>query len=146
MSMMEIKITTGHVPEEAKKLRQDVFVTEQGFTDEFDEFDCKSTHFVLFSDDGPAATLRFYDEGGGSVHVGRVAVKKEYRGAGLGRLLMNEAFSIASAMGYEKMTVGAQEDKSGFYERCGFKVCGEKYFEQDYPHLPMEKLLEGVGE
>lgn len=138
---MEIRIFSGHVPDESAMIRRAVFVDEQHFTDEFDEFDEKSTHLVLYDDGAPAATLRFYDEGGGSAHVGRVAVKKELRGKGLGKILMNEAFRLAQAEGYKRMTVGAQEDKSGFYESCGFSANGERYFEQNYPHVNMTKQL-----
>lgn len=137
---MEIKIFNGRVPEESAEIRKTVFVDEQGFSDEFDDFDEKSTHMVLYDDGGKAvATLRFYDEGSGSVHVGRVAVRKENRGSGYGKILMNEAFEIAQAEGYKKMTVGAQEDKAGFYSSCGFKPTGERYLEQDYPHVSMVK-------
>lgn len=134
---MIIKTYEYAVPQEAAKLRQEVFVDEQGFIDEFDEYDCKAIHLVMFDIDEPVATLRFYDEGQGSWHVGRVAVKKSRRGEGLGRVLMDKAFEIVRKMGGTAMTVGAQEDKAGFYKRCGFEQYGEKYFEQDYPHVNM---------
>ena len=138
---MNIKVYYNEVPEGAASLRQEVFVDEQGFVDEFDEHDALATHLVMFDGGEPVATLRFYDEGGGSVHVGRVAVRRSRRGEGLGRVLMNEAFKLAREAGMTKMTVGAQEDKSPFYARCGFTQVGERYFEQDYPHVNMEIAL-----
>ena len=138
---MTVKIFKNSVPSEAAQIRQEVFVKEQGFIDEFDEFDSKSVHFVMYDGTEPVATLRFYDEGSGSYHVGRVAVKKSRRGEGLGRTLMQEAVKEAKNLGAKRLSVGAQEDKAGFYERCGFKRYGERYFEQDYPHLNMELYL-----
>lgn len=135
---MIINAYKGAVPDEAARLRQEVFVEEQGFIDEFDEYDTAATHLVMFDGEEPVATLRFYDEGGNSCHVGRVAVKKSRRGEGLGKILMDEAFRLARKSGAKKMTVAAQEDKSGFYVRCGFKQVGERFFEQDYPHVNME--------
>ena len=135
---MTINVYKGAVPDEAARLRQEVFVEEQGFIDEFDEYDTASTHLVMFDGEEPVATLRFYDEGNSSCHVGRVAVKKSRRGEGLGMILMDEAFKLARKSGAKKMTVAAQEDKSGFYARCGFKQVGERFFEQDYPHVNME--------
>ena len=129
------------VPEESAVIRQEVFVSEQGFNDEFDEYDKRSVHLVMLDGNEAVATLRFYSEGGGSYHVGRVAVRKSRRGEGLGRLLMEEAVKVIRALGGTEMTVGAQEDKSGFYESCGFERCGERYFEQDYPHVNMRKRL-----
>ena len=136
---MNVKVYKNAVPAEAAALREEIFVKEQGFYDEFDEFDSRSVHLVLFDGEEPVATLRFYDEGGGSYHIGRVAVKKDRRGEGLGRLLIDEAAKEVKLLGGSALTVGAQEDKAGFYSRCGFEQCGERYFEQDYPHVPMKK-------
>lgn len=141
MGSIEIRIYKNKVPAEAETIRREVFVLEQGFSDEFDGFDSISTHLVMFYDDSPVATLRFYDEGDGSCHVGRVAVKKDRRGYGFGKIIMNEAFELARAEGFIRMTVGAQEDKAGFYISCGFEPDGERYFEQNYPHLPLSKKL-----
>lgn len=138
---MTVKKYLNDVPEEAARLRQEVFVDEQGFVDEFDEFDGRSVHLVMFDGGEPVATLRFYDEGGHSYHVGRVAVKKTRRGEGLGRILMDEAVKEAARLGGVRMTVGAQEDKAGFYERCGFVRTGERHFEQDYPHVGMVREI-----
>lgn len=134
---MTVKLYKNAVPPEAALLRQSIFVDEQGFVDEFDEYDEKSVHIVMFDGDEPVATLRFYDEGAGSYHIGRVAVKRDRRGEGLGRLLIDEAVKSVREIGGRRLTVGAQEDKAGFYARCGFKQCGERYFEQDYPHVSM---------
>lgn len=138
---MTVKTYYNSVPTEAAKLRQEVFVDEQGFTDEFDEYDEKSAHLVMFDGDEPVATLRFYCEGDGSYHVGRVAVKKNRRGEGLGRILMDEAIKAVRSIGGVQLTVGAQADKAGFYSRCGFERYGEDYFEQNYPHVNMKMKL-----
>ena len=134
---MTFKTFKNAVPPESARLRQEIFVDEQGFTDEFDEFDSRSVHILLFDGNEAVATLRFYDEGGGSCHIGRVAVKKSRRGEGLGRMLIAEAVKEAGALGAVQLTVGAQEDKAGFYSSCGFKETGERYFEQDYPHVEL---------
>ena len=136
---MTVKTYKNAVPKEAAGLREEIFVQEQGFTDEFDEYDSKAVHLVIFDGEEPVATLRFYDEGGGSYHIGRVAVKKDRRGEGLGRLLIDEAVKEIRLLGGSALTVGAQEDKAGFYSRCGFSQSGERYFEQNYPHIPMKK-------
>ena len=138
---MTIKTYKNAVPDEAAKIRQEVFVDEQGFVDEFDEYDCRSTHLVMFDGDEPVATLRFYDESDGSYHVGRVAVKKSRRGEGLGHIIMDEAAEAVKKLGGVQLTVGAQADKAGFYSRCGFERYGEDYFEQNYPHVNMKKIL-----
>ena len=134
---MEIKRFSGAVPEDSAEIRREVFVDEQGFTDEFDEFDEISTHIVIYDNNTPIATLRFYSEGGGSYHIGRVAVRRSRRKEGLGRVLIDEAIKAVRELGGTALTVGAQENKAGFYARCGFLPEGERYFEQNYPHVKM---------
>ena len=49
-----------YLPEEAKKIRSEVFVKEQGFYDEYDEFDDIAKHMVMYSNEEPISTCRIY--------------------------------------------------------------------------------------
>lgn len=56
---MDIKVYhTLH--KDAVKIRKEVFMEEQGFHDEFDETDETAIHLVLYIDQVPAATCRFF--------------------------------------------------------------------------------------
>lgn len=44
------------IPEEAKTIREAVFIKEQGFKDEFDEIDDVAKHVLLFEGDIPVGT------------------------------------------------------------------------------------------
>lgn len=48
------------IPQEAKTIREAVFMKEQGIKDEFDEIDHLEKHVILFEEDIPAATCRFF--------------------------------------------------------------------------------------
>ena len=48
------------IPEEAKTIREAVFIKEQGFKDEFDEIDDVAKHVLLFDGDIPVGTCRFF--------------------------------------------------------------------------------------
>ena len=64
--------------EEAKYIRTEVFMKEQGFKDEFDEWDNKVPHVVLFIDGKAAGTGRLLPGGNNKTFIiGRVAVLKE---------------------------------------------------------------------
>ena len=78
------------LPQGAKDIRINVFMSEQGFKDEFDELDKVSTHLVTFDGDKPCATVRFYEQNG-IYYIGRLAVLKEYRSHHLGAKIVNEA-------------------------------------------------------
>ena len=69
------------LPQEAKEIRIKVFMEEQGFKDEFDDLDDLCQHLVVFENNQPIGTCRFYyDESLKSNVLGRIAVIKEYRG------------------------------------------------------------------
>ena len=59
--------------------------------EEFDDHDGDGTKYIVLLDDGyPVATCRFYPVDGESVTLGRVVVLPEYRGRGLGALVVHE--------------------------------------------------------
>ena len=52
---MEIKIYE-HIPEAARKIREEVFVREQGFEYEFDDIDNRAVHLVMYEAGNPVET------------------------------------------------------------------------------------------
>ena len=65
------------IPEEAKTIREAVFIKEQGFKDEFDEIDDVAKHVLLFDGDIPVGTCRFFfSEERNCYVIGRIAVRK----------------------------------------------------------------------
>ena len=74
------------LPEDARRIREEVFVKEQGFTIEFDDKDSISRHMVLYAHGIPAGTCRvFWDNQQKSYVIGRVAVRKIFRGTIMAR-------------------------------------------------------------
>ena len=122
----------------ALKIRDEVFVNEQGFSAELerDDMDMRAVHAVLEDDDGPCGTARlFFDEG--RWHIGRMAVLKEKRGRGYGDLMLRMMVDKALNADVDELYVGAQKRAQGFYDKLGFLVCGEEYLEEGCLHVPM---------
>jgi len=119
-------------------VRNAVFAVEQGYDPEQDEdeHDALSWHVLLYDGNAPMATGRIFYEGGG-YRVGRICVLKSHRGLHLGDLIMRLLLYKAKAHHAPRVTLGAQEDKVGFYARYGFTPCGERYLEEGNPHIPM---------
>lgn len=55
---METKIYN-QLPDEAKEIRLEVFVKEQGFEEEFDDIDETAAHIVLFDGSPPSESAAF---------------------------------------------------------------------------------------
>lgn len=126
----------------ARILREEVFVREQGFLEEYDDIDATAWHAVLTVDGLPSATGRlFWDAVGGGWHIGRVAVAASARGRGLGAMVMEALERKALELGGDRAVLSAQCRAQGFYERIGYRAFGEVYLDEDCPHIDMEKRL-----
>ena len=138
---MEIKITRGLI-EDVKKIRIEVFVDEQRFVDEFDEVDANATHICFYDGATPWGICRFFPYGDdGTYKLGRIAIVKDYRNKGLGRVIIETAENEIRNQGGKKIILGAQCRAQGFYEKCGYTPYGEVYKEEYCDHIMMKKEL-----
>ena len=125
-----------------KEIRETVFIKEQGFEYEFDDFDRISIHFLLYSNNEPVATCRlFFDEKLVSYHIGRLAVMKNYRNLGLGSTLLLEVEKYLYEMNAKSVILGAQVTASEFYEKNGYEKYGDIYLDEGVEHIYMKKDL-----
>ena len=131
-----------HITEEIKQIRIDVFMKEQGFEDEFDEID-ETAKLVLLSIDGKAAgTCRYFpSDTVGDAHIGRMAVRKLYRGQHLGTKIMMAAENAIRRDGFKTCSLSAQVQAQPFYESLGYVVEGDTYLDEGCPHILMRKEL-----
>lgn len=132
------------LPEEARQIRQTVFVEEQGFHEEFDQTDNAAVHFVAYGEDElPVGTCRvFWDTGMEGYVLGRFAVLREYRNKHIGAALIREAEKYVQKAGGKNISLHAQCQVSGFYRKQGFAEYGEVEDEQGCPHVWMKKDME----
>ena len=137
---MEIKIFS-FLPDEAMKIRVEVFVDEQGFVDLPDDTDLVALHFVGYIGTLPVATCRAFKGDDDCYILGRFAVLKAYRGKGLGSLLLGAVCDSLRERGVPSLKLHSQYPAKDFYEKNGFEVCGEPEYEQNAIHVWMKKML-----
>lgn len=135
--------TYDFLPEEAKKIRKEVFVDEQKFVDEFDDLDDKAIHIVMFCDDVAIGTSRIiYSEAHKCYCVGRFAIVKSFRNNHLGSQLMKETEKeIIKRFGHIEIGISSQEKAENFYKKCGYTSTEYRYLDQYCPHVWMIKKL-----
>ncbi len=130
------------LPDEAKYIRETVFIKEQGFKDEFDSIDDNCIHLVMFDDAHPVATCRvFFDENKGSYILGRLAVLPQYRGRNLGADMVHDAQNVIESMGGSSLMLHAQCRAKSFYEKQGYAPFGDVDYDEDCPHIWMKKVF-----
>ncbi len=100
------------------ELRNKVFVQEQNVPPEHEQDgrDPEMVHIGLHLG-GRLAGCALMDEKG---HVGRVAVDREFRGLGLGTILMQGLEKEAVRRGLKELKLNAQKGASGFYIKLGY--------------------------
>ena len=114
-------VLSNPLPPDAARIRQEVFVQEQGFAEEFDSIDRTAWHLVLYRGGQPAAVCRFFPgEEPGSYTVGRLAVRRPFRKMSLGAQVLAEAERRIAALGGKKVVLAAQVRAGGFYLRQGY--------------------------
>ncbi|OTN76176.1 hypothetical protein A5886_001253 [Enterococcus sp. 8G7_MSG3316] len=144
MHVAQTKDTLSDIYLASLKIRNTVFVKEQGvpLALEVDENEALAVHFVLYDDQNQSvATLRFLPIDAKTMKLQRMAVPKDYRGHGCGRILIEGAEAFAKAHHIEKITLGAQLTAQDFYQKLGYQAEGEVFLDADMPHIKMTKTL-----
>ena len=130
------------LPEDAVTIRREVFVEEQGFVEEFDEIDPIAAHIVAYDGNKPIGTCRvFYDNDRKSYVLGRLAIRKKYRGQEIGSLLIKEAEKKVVLNGGTRIILHSQCAAAGFYAKNGYREFGEIDDDEGCPHIWMKKDL-----
>lgn len=134
---MNTKIFTT-LPQDAKDIRIEVFMKEQGFKNEFDEIDTISHHIVVFDEGKPIGTCRFFKENN-HYTIGRVAVLKKYRNLHIGNSLLESAENEIKKLNGDLIVVHAQVRICPFYEKQGYIQFGQIDDDEGVPHMWMKK-------
>jgi predicted GNAT family N-acyltransferase len=135
---MKPRIVTGPwqaLSEAASAIRFEVFVNEQRVPPEMelDEMDAASLHALALEGDVALGTGRLLPDG----HIGRMAVRREARGQGIGGMILRALMDAARERGDRAVVLHAQLHAMEFYRRHGFVVEGEGFMEAGIAHVLM---------
>ncbi|MEK4668024.1 GNAT family N-acetyltransferase [Niallia taxi] len=121
--------------------RTAVFVVEQNCPYlEVDGKDIESYHLFAQLDGEIAAYARILPAGVSykEASIGRVLVKKAYRGQGLAHDLLKKAIMfIQDDLNETAIKIQAQSHLEKFYASFGFKSISSSYLEDNIPHIDM---------
>ena len=128
---------------EILRVRLEIFIVEQKMNcQDLDGLDFNSEHFYLSENSKIFAYLRaFYaDEQKGIIKIGRVLSVNH--GMGLGKRLMLDTINkLKKDKKIKKIILNSQKHAVGFYEKLGFKIVSDEFFEEGVVHLKMEMYL-----
>lgn len=125
------------------QLRSDIFVVEQDCVYlDIDGKDDKAVHVVGLKDNKVVAYTRVFKPGDyfDEASIGRVAVHKEYRKFGYGKVIMQASIKVVKEhFNSSEIKISAQKYLTKFYSDLGFNTIGEEYLEDGIPHIGMLK-------
>lgn len=136
---MNIEISDDAAP--CLSVRHKVFIEEQGFPLDIDEFDDTAVHLLAKSGEQDIGAARVVFSGT-TAKIGRVCVLPEARGTGLGAALINAAIDVARARpDISEARLRSQVRAMGFYARLGFTADGPQSDDFGVPHCDMVRAL-----
>lgn len=107
----------------AAVIRGAVFVGEQKcpYEEEFDGNDFTATHLIGYVGGEPAGCLRirYFSD---FAKLERLVVRKEFRGLGLARQLVDFGVEFCRTKGYTRLCSYAQRRLTKFWNKCGFAI------------------------
>jgi len=123
------------------RLRAEIFVVEQTcIYNDLDGLDKDAVHLIIKKDDEIVACSRLLQPGTRfpDFSIGRVVVRKNLRGTGLGIKMMEEAKNfMLKEWKAETIKVSAQKYLQKFYDDLGFSAVTKEYLEDGIPHVGM---------
>jgi predicted GNAT family N-acyltransferase len=125
-------------------LRHQVFCVEQGVPEplERDGLDREALHVVALAGGrvvGTCRLLRADDQE--TWRLGRMAVAREWRRAGVGQAVLSQAHVEAARVGARRVVLAAQVPVRDFYARNGYVAWGNEFTEAGVRHVAMTREL-----
>lgn len=75
----------------------------------------------------------------------QMAVDTKNQGTGVGAAIIEFAEEEARKRGYQQLIMHARDAVIPFYEKCGYHIVGDQFFEVSIPHHRMQKELSSLS-
>jgi predicted GNAT family N-acyltransferase len=128
---------------EAFNVRKEVFVEEQGISEdiELDNHDSKALHMVVRDGKRVIGTARVLFPAPSVAKIERMALLRPFRRKGIGSRIISFLNTELKNRQIRKAVLHAQYSSVAFYKSCGFVESGMPFNEAGIRHLRMEKEL-----
>ena len=124
-------------------IRHQVFVQEQGVPADLeqDSYDAQATHWLAWHQEQAVATARLLRYSADQGKIGRVAVLPEWRGQGVGRIIMQAIHQWVKGQPLQQLLLDAQLTVIPFYQKLGYQAQGEIFEDCGILHQRMVRWL-----
>lgn len=131
------------IADSCRLVRDEVFISEQGVPPEVehDADDPRCVHVLAIATDGTAVgTGRLLPDG----HIGRMAVRKAWRGNGIGGAILALLIEEAREQGHAEVLLNSQVTALRFYRNfdSAFEEVGARFIEAGLEHQTLRLKLQ----
>lgn len=142
---MDLKIIP-HLSEaynEMLQLRINVLLQPSGIPSNYIQPHAEATdiHIGAFEGEKIIGCCVLTDRGNGQVQLRQMAVGPTFQGKGLGAAIVQFAETVARDKGFYTLFLHARNPVMAFYQKSGYAVAGDEFFEVGIAHHRMEKVL-----
>ena len=129
---------------EAQRVRREVFVEEQGIPAHLDSdgLDDVAFHVLCRSGDEVVGAGRLVAVDGSQGVIARIAVSPQFRGKGLGRLIVQELEAVAIAQGLATLSLQPHVHLEAFYQSLGYYTVPGTDVVGEHELITMQKDIE----
>jgi GNAT superfamily N-acetyltransferase len=129
--------------EQSLVLRNRVLIEAVGRHENCRDFDFPDKDIYLSAFDGDlligTAIITPLDDT--SVQLRQMAVHEDYQGKGIGRQIVSEFEKLVLELGYSQVVLHGRELALPFYEKLGYKITSDVFYEIEIAHYEMKKNL-----
>ncbi len=122
------------------KLRYEVMYPEKDIEYVKLEEDENGLHLGVYAEDRLVSVISLFIEKD-SIQFRKFATLIEEQGKGYGTMLLNEVIDYAARNNIKKIWCNSRKEKTGFYEKFGFKKTNKKYEQDGRQFIIVEKIL-----
>ncbi len=144
---MDYTVRFASSPEDREKayaLRREVFEVEQNVPRPLDRdtHDHNANHVVAIAADGRCVgTGRLVRMDARTCQIGRMAVDREFRRAGVGARVIEALERMAALRGIAEIVLHAQLPSVHFFQALGYEQAGPEFLDSGVKHVTMRKVL-----
>ena len=138
---------TAEQVESALSVWEEVFCREQGvpWAEERDGRDEGALHRLALAPDARVVGTLRLQLADGLAHIGRIAVRRDWRRRGIGSHMLEAALARAERSGCHEARLASQLAATRLYRRAGFAVVSEPFPEAGIAHVWMHRALRPRG-
>ena len=108
---------------------------------EKDDLEASSIHRAVFEDEQIIGVGRLHFIDKDKAQIRYMAILEEYRGKGLGKMLVEEFIQITKENKISKIILYARENVVNFYKKLGFDTVKKTHRLESVQHFLMDKVI-----